>query len=90
MLVFYTVRHGPVLLGVRGNEAPVLQFNPVANFMKGDEMEEIPFFIQASWPPKLNPLRNVRMRGSGEVRRIVRHCLMEWMSRVWRGGIWLR
>jgi alpha 1,2-mannosyltransferase len=36
----------------------VLQFDPVTEYE--DEMEDRPFFIHASWPPKLKPLRNVR------------------------------
>jgi alpha 1,2-mannosyltransferase len=67
---FYTVRHAPVPLGMRGDGAVVLQFDPIVDYMDG--MEEKPFFIHASWPPKLNPLRNVRSErqwGSEETSR---------------------
>ncbi|KAF8852538.1 nucleotide-diphospho-sugar transferase [Acephala macrosclerotiorum] len=56
---FYTVERAPEPLGQRGNGMAVLQFSAV----DADEeaiCEAAPFFIHASWPPKLNALHNVR------------------------------
>lgn len=55
---FYTVSQLPRPLGMRGNGAAVLQANPVEDKATKGEKVPSPFFIHASWPPKLNPLHN--------------------------------
>lgn len=55
---FYTVSQLPRPLGSRGNGAAVLQADPMEDAnSKGEDMPR-PFFVHASWPPKLNPLHN--------------------------------
>ncbi|KAK6601943.1 Alpha-1,2-mannosyltransferase MNN23 [Botrytis cinerea] len=55
---FYTVSQLPRPLGSRGNGAAVLQADPIEDVSSRGEAIPKPFFIHASWPPKLNPLHN--------------------------------
>ncbi|KAF7928105.1 uncharacterized protein EAE97_009903 [Botrytis byssoidea] len=55
---FYTVSHLPRPFGSCGNGAAALQVDPMEDVgTRGKEIPR-PFFIHASWPPKLNPLHN--------------------------------
>ncbi|KAI9645114.1 mannosyltransferase [Ciborinia camelliae] len=55
---FYTVSQLPRPLGMAGNGAAVLQADPMEDMTSKGEQIPRPFFIHASWPPKLNPLHN--------------------------------
>ncbi|PQE17741.1 alpha-12-mannosyltransferase (Mnn2) protein [Rutstroemia sp. NJR-2017a BVV2] len=55
---FYTVSEPPRPLGQRGNGAAVLQADPIEDSASDPEHIPRPFFIHASWPPKLNALYN--------------------------------
>lgn len=61
---FYTVDHPPVNLGVRsaGGSATV-QYDPSIPFncpeVHSEPCKERPFFIHASWPPKMNALSKI-------------------------------
>ncbi len=63
-LPFYTVEQPPTPLGTPGDGAAVLQSDPMADYgckVNGTACEDRkPFFIHASWQPKLNALTNVR------------------------------
>ncbi|KAH8674699.1 glycosyltransferase family 71 protein [Tricladium varicosporioides] len=66
---FYTVSEPPRPLGQRGDGAAVIQANPIEDFAFVNEPEGTgkhktapAFFVHASWPPKLNALRNFRDR----------------------------
>ncbi|KAM3079528.1 mannosyltransferase [Clarireedia jacksonii] len=55
---FYTVAQPPRPLGQRHNGAAVLQADPIEDSTSDSERTPRPFFIHASWPPKLNALYN--------------------------------
>ncbi|KAB8294260.1 hypothetical protein EYC80_009687 [Monilinia laxa] len=55
---FYTVSQLPRPLGMRGNGAAVLQADPMEDSTSNGQEIPRPFFVHASWPPKLNPLHN--------------------------------
>ncbi|QSZ36044.1 hypothetical protein DSL72_007168 [Monilinia vaccinii-corymbosi] len=55
---FYTVSQLPRPFGMPGNGAAVLQADPMEDFKAKGRKTPRPFFIHASWPPKLNPAHN--------------------------------
>jgi alpha 1,2-mannosyltransferase len=60
---FYTVESPPVNLGIRkhGGSA-VVQYDPVVEAHCSGSCKPRPFFIHASWPPKLNALKNIESK----------------------------
>jgi alpha 1,2-mannosyltransferase len=57
---FYTVESPPFNLGIRKNGgSAVIQYDIVLETQCSDSCKPRPFFIHASWPPKLNALKNI-------------------------------